>query len=273
MLNKFFGITLSVVLALGSQVLFAQAQTLVEVEGFGKALSEVVSPELATKFVDSGAQLSALSVTEASAIVAGLAKLSVNEPSLKASIETYIDSCSKKVQDDFNAALETASTNVKETAKATNIEGQENVAEEGKVKILNTSVKADNEAADTEYTINTKTAKSLSVDANDLQGNPVSEEAKEITVISKFNDVMTVAEAVSNPTAKKDAVRATVNYFNNTTVFATMIEAGKNFMIDTINANPAVYGDVSNEITTHNLYQYSDGQNPEALTCLSRAAL
>ena len=267
MLNKFFGITLSVVLALGSQVLFAQAQTLVELEGFGKALSEVVTPELATKFVDSGAQLSALSVTEASAIVTGLAKLSVNEPSLKASIETYIDSCSKKVQDDFNAALETVSTDVKETAKTTNIEGQENAATEGQVEILNTSVKVDNGAVDTKYIVehvkDISSAKSLSVGGVQVTDGPVFNK-----IVGRFNDVMDVAVAVEDAAVQAKDVGATVRYFENSNLFAVMTDEGEKFMIDTING---YNGTVSQATTADNLDRYSKNLDPKALTCLATA--
>ncbi len=271
MLNKFFGISLSVVLTLGSQALFAQApavgQTLLEVQGFSKALEEVVGKEVATSFVSASAQFSALSVTEASAIVAGLAKLSVNEPSLKASIETYISNCSTKIQKEYNAALTTLSTNVEETAGTTVLNGQENAAEEGKVNLQNTSVKVDNESVDTKYivdnNIDTNTAKSLSVDGVQVTDGPVFNE-----IVGKFNDVMDVAVAVEDVAVQAKDVQATVNYFVNSDVFARMTDAGKNFMIDTING---YNGTVDKATTADNLLRYSENLDPKAQTCLATA--
>ena len=270
MLNKIFGITLSVVLALASQVAFAQNPETVA------KLAEFAAPK-------AGATVAQLTSVFTSKTPAALEALIAANPQLEGAIVValgqFVDGASAEEIADLNILVNGTSFNaVKKAIIDANIPNIK-IDSSSLVRTANSGETSYQEQevsysvdADTKYieakNINVNEAKSLNID-----GTQVTSGHRFNDIVSQFNRVMDVAISVTNPVAQENAVIAIVNYFEKTEAFSAMKPAGEKFVIATINADEALYSGVSNEITTANLKRYSDGSNQEALQCVMTGSL
>ena len=248
MLKKIFGISLSVALTLGSQVFANEAVIKGVAEKVVQQTGEKVAVEVVEQALKTGnvAALSSLDVATKGAILTVI-KEALNNGDFSNEERPNVEA----VQNALSASIESVNTN--EIAFDTAAQNSEVVTVNGQLDNL----------------INNGT---ISQDAKSLQNIQEGTQAY-ATVAQNFDEVMSVANTIVDETARNNAIQGTINYFVNTDVFANMTVAGKNFVKATITADSSLYEGVDVITTTSNYLKYSDGQNQEALRCISSAAL
>lgn len=252
MLKKIFGISLSVALTLGSQVFASEAVVKSVADKAVQQVGEKVAVEVVEQALKTGSieTLSGLDIAAKGAILTAV-KNALNDQEILNGLSTDEQKNIIAVKNALSASIESVNTN--ETAFDTAAQSIETITVNGQLDNL----------------INNGT---ISQNAASLQGIQEGTEAY-ATVAQNFDEVMSVANTIADETARNNAVQGTINYFVNTDVFANMTVAGKNFVKATITADASLYEGVDVITTTSNYLKYSDGQNQEALRCISSAAL